>query len=258
MPARAGKGAADGFRTRRRTSNCAGRGCPSPGPAPFVPHGEGRTWPIDRTLTTCIELRPPAPPSPDLSPPNCRGERGTSVPLRLASHCAREGPSPARLGSHPLPQAGEGINVDPASTRCIAPPSPAQFAGEGRGGGRPPSRSNPAEALQTRPHTPPPPALLGEVGRWCRPGGGVRGAVRSAPQPVPCIPPPARFAGGGGALSGAAGGGSRRGRATFARPRFPVPFPGTEPAARTAPAGRCTERVRRGPGAPNADFRRQA
>src|SRR5829696_3669469 len=55
-----------------------------------------------------------------------------------------------------------------------------QFVGEGRGGGRPtiprpPIRSAP----QPAPH-PTSPGSFGEVGRWCRPGGGLRGACRSA------------------------------------------------------------------------------
>ena len=41
--------------------------------------------------------------------------------------CVREGPSPARLGSHPLPQAGEGINV--ANTFGASPAGAARAPG---------------------------------------------------------------------------------------------------------------------------------
>ncbi len=125
-----------------------------------------------------IELRPRAPPLSRPLPPRTAGGRGEL-------NCAPEGTLTRSLRLAPSPASGRGYKTSVPLRRFLCrSPSPAQFAGEGRGGGRlttprHPIRSSPPPA----PHQPPP-AVSGEVGRWCRPGGGRLGASRSAQIPA--------------------------------------------------------------------------
>src|SRR5829696_9045280 len=139
-------------------------------------------------LRSAATWRPGAAPLYSLRlapPPKTPGGGGlrSRYGRRLRGGQARRPFTP--LGSH-LPQKPLGeVDFDPASDRCVAPPSPAQFAGEGRGGGRLTIflnivRSPPLPALPQ-----PPPAVSGEVGRWCRPGGGLHGRVRSTQNSTP-------------------------------------------------------------------------
>jgi hypothetical protein len=84
------------------------------------------------------------------------------------------------------------------------------------------------------PHQPPP-AVSGEVGRWCRPGGGLRRGVRSA-QPPPCLNLPQSFLGGGGRVVRA-----RRGRG--GRSSILAGAPGPVRRYRLAPEGREVGRI---------------
>ncbi len=108
----------------------------------------------------------------------------------------------APAGAPPLPasppelQGGEE-NFDRASTRCVAPPSPALFAGEGRGGGRPTiphnlSRKHPNPGLT--PNLPK--SFLGEVRAYAS-GGGAALALSCVNHPDPGLTPnlPRQFRG---------------------------------------------------------------
>ncbi len=171
---------------------------------------------------------------------------GTS-PLHFADKSrryARHRTAPDRV---PLPQplpvrsSRSGENFGPASTdRCVAPPSPTQFVGEGRGGGRPTIPHHSIRTPRLPAPTQPPPAVSGEVGRWCRPGGGLRGlseALQILPQPQP----PPVFFGGGASLS------ERRGRAPRAGPSEALaPLPHTQPPPVFFGGGGRVVRARRG------------
>ena len=78
---------------------------------------------------------------------------------RRASNCARRCPLPPA----PSPAARERGRIRSRFGRCVAPPSPTQFVGEGRGGGRP---TIPHHTESCPPHHPSP-AVGGGVDRHC-------------------------------------------------------------------------------------------
>ena len=118
-------------------------GPPSPGPSPFVPHGEGRI----RSRCDQVRCEGRAPPPARLgSPPpqNCWGRlewptgRGSTTETGLRP----TGGAPLR----PLPHKPHGRGEFDRAPDILssASPSPARFAGEGRGGGH---RRTPARCL---------------------------------------------------------------------------------------------------------------
>jgi hypothetical protein len=64
----------------------------------------------------------------------------------------------------PVRSSRRGENSIPLRKLWVASPSPAQFVGEGRGGGAGGRSAIPVEPPKSLPHTQPPPAVLGEVG----------------------------------------------------------------------------------------------
>ena len=139
-----------------------------------------------------------APPSPGLSPPNCRGERrirsryeqdrtaSAGRPLRSL----RLAPPPKNPGggwvgpgtgfvdgnrtapdtAPPLPAspprtAGGRGEFDPAPEGASHLPPPRSLRGRAGEGGGPPSRPTPSESPRTQPHTQPPPGFFGGGGR---------------------------------------------------------------------------------------------
>jgi hypothetical protein len=152
----------DGLGRYEQALNCARR-CPSPGPSPLVPRGEGRI------RARCDEHRPcgrgPPPPGP-LPRQTAPGEGENSSALRqpaLASAYRVRSARSARVTSPRswersrgrgrrraqfqtsrraaslAPRARRGLTPEPAVAAPnprLASPSPALFAGEGRGEGR--------------------------------------------------------------------------------------------------------------------------
>jgi hypothetical protein len=134
-------------------------------------------------------------------PPKPLGEAGGNRQigaLRRRSHCARGGPPPASLRLvHPLPQAGEGINVTTVPGRapgCALPFSLLHVVcGGGPGRGAPPRA--PSHPKRREPSATTPPPKLGEgspaVARNERKAGRGRGLPRSGPwgKTFPCRDP---------------------------------------------------------------------
>ena len=155
------------FRSRFERDRTAPAGCPSPGPSPFVPHGEGRI----RWRGGWITLRPRAPPPARLgSPPpqNCWG----------------------RLVDRRDWRAANGIELRP--TGPLPGPSPARSSRRGENSmarrmDHAASASAPSGSLRlaTSPKT------AGEVGGSERLGRGERN--RAAPDRAPPPAPPRSF-----------------------------------------------------------------
>jgi hypothetical protein len=199
-------------------------GGPSPGPSPFVPHGEGRI----RARGGWITLRPGAPPPARLGsppPPKLLGEvggadgsalcdlhrtapdggplpvrssqKGENSSARRMDHAASAGaPSGSlRLATSPK-TAGGGWGAD-GSALCdlhrTAPdggPSPGPSPLVPHGEGRIRSRSGwitlrPRAPPPARLGSPPPPKLLGEVGVRMGRGSATGLALRRARPPGP-------------------------------------------------------------------------
>jgi hypothetical protein len=148
-----------------------------------------------------------------------RGDRGAANGIELAP----DGPSPGSSPRHPLPQAGEGMNPDPASTSpWVASPS--------------------ALGLSRARRQPPPCIPSPACGRGCgsqAAGEGPRGreldVSRRAASPAPRATSPSSVGGGGRGLRARRG---RRGR-QFDPGRSAPPAPDAKkgrPRAGTAPS----------------------
>jgi hypothetical protein len=126
-------------------------GCPSPGPSPFVPHGEGRTSVTRRKSSNWHPAGPPLPRG--------AGERGKFNPASTGCALRRQGPSPARSGSHPPPSRSGG---------CVSRhPPPRSLRGRAGEGGAGRSHKTVRSTPPSAPH-PTSPSSFGGGGRVMR------------------------------------------------------------------------------------------
>jgi hypothetical protein len=120
---------------------------------------------------------PPTPPRANYA------RRGENSIARDGHPCASAEALTRGLRAAPSPASGRGYIGTDRSDRSAAefslPHAVCAVCGEGRGGGRPRTQSDDSRRAPILRQHQPPPAVSGEVGEWCEPGGGARGSRRS-------------------------------------------------------------------------------